>query len=150
MKARPGAPTPVSALLGVLVGCSVGCGGAGAPKNVDLSRFVGTWNVVTATVNGTCSDGTSYMNVIKESDHSTRTDTWTLGTTTDLVDHETASCSFAANVRGATASYVPGQQCGQGAGAERPISLAFTVSDDDLTAAEDSVEAFDEDRKSVV
>jgi hypothetical protein len=93
-------------LFGAVAGVGVGgCGDKMAPvEPVDLTQFVGTWNVVAATLTVTCSNNFN--------DALTVTDPliFTLGAGFDLANTGPV-CPLRYDVVGHTASALPGQTC---------------------------------------
>lgn len=118
-----------------------GSGGAGASTGKDLSRFIGVWFPLSATITTACSDQTS------ESHQSGANVVWSAGTSSDLVQPIAGTgCSVPANVQSNTASLVGSPTCTFAAVAvngdaltvtETINSYEFVVAPDGLTATED-------------
>ena len=78
------------------------CGG---DKGDDLGRFVGTWQATSGTLTAVC-DGYTYTAAL------TGNIVWSEGISSDLLQtDQSGTCSMMADVRGLTASGVPGKSC---------------------------------------
>lgn len=98
--------TSALVLLSILVTGAAGCGqdDPAVSTPADRARFVGTWNVVTATMTLTCTQ--NMMQVLDV----TEPTVFILGTTSDLMDTG-PDCPLRYNVLGHTATALAGQTC---------------------------------------
>jgi hypothetical protein len=85
-----------------LAAALAGCGGSGGPP--DLSKFIGTWTVVSGLLATHCS------NDFQQSIPITQPTTFIAGSTSHLVDSD-AVCPIRYDVSGAVAEALPGQSC---------------------------------------
>jgi hypothetical protein len=108
------------------------CGG---DKGDDLGRFVGTWQATSGMLTAVC-DGYTYTAAL------TGNIVWSEGISSDLLQtDQTGTCSMMADVRGLTASSVPGKSCtgpdGNGGVQTATYSTyTFVLSPDGHTATE--------------
>jgi hypothetical protein len=108
------------------------CGG---DKGEDLGRFVGTWQATSGMQTAVC-DGYTYTSAL------TGSLVWSEGISSDLLQtSQSGACAMMADVRGLTASGLPGKTCSgpDGTGGVQTVTYStytFVLSPDGHTATE--------------
>lgn len=109
------------------------CGG---DKGEDVGMFIGTWQPTSGTMTEVCQ-GATYTDSLTNV-------TWSAGVSSDLVQPvANGVCALMADVRGATATGVPGQSCSASNGSGGTVMMTFggytfVVSPDGRTATENA------------
>jgi hypothetical protein len=130
----------VKALVMALSLASVTCGSSSGGK--DIAKFVGVWAPASGTFTETCPGGSGTTTTLV-----TDTETWAMGSTSDLVQTiPGTSCVFHANISADTAAGVAGQTCTVNTAATATAdsftdvlnisSYTFVISPDGMTATE--------------